>query len=168
MKGAYGALLLALTLAASACGDAGREPQEATEATEATDAAAAESAEAAEDSIGLGLPTPRDPSRPAGSLGSIEDSEVVVATVEREGIRLSRETVPAGEVTVVVENRATHPCNLEVSSRNSGRWRTVSWPGGSAQMGMVLSRSPYYLYCASTRGEAGVVATRDTARLVVR
>lgn len=161
-----GTMVLATALA-GACGDAGGNG-EALDADTAVVTPPPPPPPAA-DSVGMGLPAPRDPNRPAGSLGAPGEGENVVATIEDEGIRLSRDTVPAGEVTVVVENRSTAPCALELSSQFYGRQRSAPVaPGGNLQMSMVLARAPYYFFCASGSGAAGEVTRRDSVRLVVR
>lgn len=117
------------------------------------------------DSVSYGLPPSRNPDVPVGAVGSTMESEVVVATVEPDGIRLSRDTVPAGQVTVRVENRTDSACALELTSQFSGRHRTAPVrTGASVQMSMALARAPYRLYCLNPTGDTPA----DTLRLIVR
>jgi hypothetical protein len=154
---------LILGVFTAACGDADSSDR----AAEPDTTAAASSPAADADSVKLGLPAPRDTSRPPGSVGTLADSEIVLATIAEGRIQLSRDTVPAGEVTVVVDNRGSAPCALEVRSHFAGRSRSAPVrPGGNMSMTMVLSTAPYQLYCADVAGSER--AARDTVRLMVR
>lgn len=148
------------------CGDAGNGGERAAEAPAAADSPAPRRSS---DSVQLGLPAPADTTRPPGSIGaSITEGEVVAAFIESGGIRLSRDTVSPGEITVVVENRAGAPCSFEITSRFAGRWALGRVaPGGNAQMSMVLATAPYNVFCADESG-GGARAARDTVRLIVR
>lgn len=158
-------LAVIVTGCVSACGDAADRAGE-TGAPAVADSPAPQSSE---DSVRLGLPAPKDPTRPAGSIGaSITESEIVVAFIEGGGLRLSRDTVPSGEVTIMVENRAGAACAFEINSRFAGRWAFGRvGPGGTAQMSMVLATAPYNVFCAEASG-SGARAVRDTVRLIVR
>jgi hypothetical protein len=160
-------LTVLIIVLAGACGDAGGNG-EAME-TDTPTVTPPPPAPPAADSVGMGLPAPADPNRPAGSLGAPGEGASIAATIEDAGIRLSRDTVPAGEITVVIDNRSSSPCALELSSQFYGRQRAAPVaPGGSMQMSMVLARAPYYLFCAGGSGAAGGTARRDSVRLVVR
>jgi hypothetical protein len=163
MKKIQCALVLALLFSVVGCrGDAGQDETAAAVDSTVTPPSS--------DSLGMVVPVPRDTTRPPGSVGEVTDSEIVIATVDQNGIRLSRDTLPAGEITVVVENKAEAPCAMEVTSQSLGV-RHLGAPvrqGTNLLMSMVLSRSPYYLFCAGGGSGSGPVATRDSARLIVR
>ncbi|MGH7552150.1 MAG: hypothetical protein ACREMQ_03885 [Longimicrobiales bacterium] len=165
MKRTRCALVLALVFSVFACrGDAGQDDAGVAEDSTVTPPPPPT------DSLGMGVPAPRDTTRPPGSIGDVTDSEIVVATVDQNGIQLSRDTLPAGEITVVVENKAEAPCAMEVVSGPLGV-RHLGAPvrrGSNLLMSMVLSRSPYYLFCTGGGSGSGPVATRDSARLIVR
>jgi hypothetical protein len=157
---AFRVLAAVVAIWAAGCGDAGGSREGEAESEEE---------QPQRDSVALGLPTPRDTTRPAGSIGDVSDSEVVVATLEDGEIRLSRDTIPTGEVTVVIENRTDQPCALELGSEYTGRWRSAPVrPGGSHRMSMVLATAPHRLFCATVGSGAGGRASRDTVRLIVR
>ena len=116
-----------------------------------------------------GFPTPRDSSRPAGTLGDVTEGSTVIATLEEWRIELSDDTLPVGQVTIAVENRGTMPHALEIVSEVGGRWRSAPVaPGGSIRMSMLLSNATHRIYCpleddAGDHSERGMQAT-----LVVR
>ena len=93
-------LIVLITALAGACGDAGGNG-DAME-TDTPTVAPPPPAPPAADSVGMGLPAPADPNRPAGSLGAPGEGESIAATIEDAGIRLSRDTVPAGELNAAV------------------------------------------------------------------
>jgi hypothetical protein len=165
MNGSMRWLVINLCALLIACGDAERAAEGIPEEDSARERTVPR-AQLPADSVRIGVPAPRDTTRPPGSVGAISESEIVVAMLSGRSIQLSRDTVPAGEVTVVVENKAEAHCNFEVSGQFSGRWRAPVAAGRVVQISMVLSRAPYQLYCAS--GGATAPPSPDTLRLVVR
>jgi hypothetical protein len=116
-----------------------------------------------------GLPAPKDPSRSPGTLGTLEESVQVIATISEWKIELSDDTIPAGEVTVAIENRGTKRHVIEVRSQYTGRWRSSPVPpGGVIMLSMPLSGSTYEVYDPEEDADGKHAEKGMRATLVVR
>lgn len=126
----------------AACGDAGNQPP-ATTASE--DSAAALTAAPAEPETPFGwMPAPEDSSRPAGTIGDKDKAHQAVAVIKEWAIDVTPDTIPAGEVTIALENRGERPHAIEVRNERAGRWRSLPIPpGGTVTLTMPMAPANY-------------------------
>lgn len=121
---------------AAACGDSGNPPPADSSAVDS----AAQPAPPEEPAAPFGwMPASADSSRPAGTIGNSEDAFQVVAYLKEWEIQVSPDTIPAGEVTIAIENRGERPHAVEVRNDRAGRWRSAPIPpGGTVTMTMPM------------------------------
>jgi hypothetical protein len=102
-------------------------------------------------------------------LGTLDESARVIATISEWKVELSEDTVPAGEVTVAIENRGKKRHVIEVRSQYTGRWRSSPVPpGGVILLSMPLSASTYEVYDPDDDADGKHAEKGMRATLVVR
>jgi hypothetical protein len=160
------ALTALLACGLSACGDRGASNDAANTAD--TSAVEKKDTPASEPDV-RGLPAPKDPNRSAGTLGTLDESARVIATISEWKVELSEDTVPAGEVTVAIENRGKKRHVIEVRSQYTGRWRSSPVPpGGVILLSMPLSAATYEVYDPDDDADGKHAEKGMRATLVVR
>jgi len=123
MRPAVHLLVLATLLAA--CGDAGNRA--AANAADSTPAPAPE----AVTPIGW-MPPPADSNAaPVGTIGDGDKAFQVVAGLKEWSIELTPSDIPAGEVTIALENRGQRPHQIEIRSSRAGHWQSAAIPPGA-------------------------------------
>ncbi len=129
-------LTLSLTLLA-ACG--GGEDRAGRSAATAGGAAAAPNPM---DTTPEGTPAPPAPGTVTESL-----ERNVTARLTEWAIGLSRDTVPAGDISIQVMNAGTRPHALEVEGRGIERETQLITPGGTTTLTVRLEPGTYEVYC---------------------
>lgn len=156
--------MLFAALAVACAGDAD------TPATEAADVEAAADTEAAEELqvVDGAIPPPSNPDLPQGSVGAVEDGQVVTVRLTAQGVSLSQDTLPqGGQVTFILENESAGAHQLHVRKTTGGQWKSMAVPpGGNVEMSMILSGGLYDVMTPPAAGGEAPAALQK--RLVIR
>lgn len=145
-------MALALIAAAAACGGDADEPE----------AAAGDTAV-----LVTPAPGPETPVAAAQEAGAT-DERTVSATLTEWAVQLSRDTVPAGEVTFRVANAGTMEHALEVEGQGIEEETAHIQPGQSATLTVNLQPGTYEVYCPVVTEAGNHQELGMTTQLVVQ